>query len=214
MTDGVHQLDDSRFVEAAGVLARSFLDYPMWQWILPDEQHRQRVMPLWSREAIIWGQLAGETVVVGSPIHGIALWARPGMADIDVDPDSTLGSNWPEVEDAIGPTGVRRFEMMVDIQRPLREKHIPPGGWYLSCLGVDPARQRSGAGSALLNDMFARLDADGVATFLETEKAANVPYYLKHGYEIVHEGGLPDGGPAYWCFLREPQQGRAIRQPD
>ncbi len=190
--------------EASQLRARAFFDSPMWQWIVPDEEHRRRVMLLWSRAAIVWGRLAGNMLAVGNPIRGVALWARPGMADADVDPDGTRGTNWPEVEDAIGPTGVRRLEMSAELQRPLRERYMPAGSWYLNLLGVDPEAQRTGVGSALLRDMWTRLDAEGAATYLETAKAANVPYYLKQGCEIVHEGVLPDGGPEYWCFLRHP----------
>ena len=53
--------------------------------------------------------------------------------------------------------------------------------------------------------MFARLDPQGIATFLETEKAANVPYYERHGYKVVHEGVLPEDGPGFWCMLRTPR---------
>jgi ribosomal protein S18 acetylase RimI-like enzyme len=204
MTDAVYRVTPERFDDAAGVLARAFFDYPVWQWVMPDEDHRRRALPIASRATILWGQLVGENYALGVPAQGVAIWARPGMADHDVDPDGSL-TEWNAVEEAIGPAGMRRFEQMVEIQRPLREKYIPNDGWYLCWLGVDPAAQRIGVGSALLREMFARLDTTAAATYLETEKPANVPYYLKHGYEIVHQGVLPDGGPEYWCFLRQPK---------
>ena len=207
-TPTVHRLTPAQFAAAAPMMARAFFDYPMWQWIMPDDDHRRRALQPASRATLLWGELVGDNLVVGGeqgdPVRGVAVWARPGMADHDVDPDGSL-TDWSAVEEAIGPVGMRRFEMMVEIQRPLRTKYIPADGWYLCWLGVDPDVQRTGAGTALLRDMFARLDSQGAATYLETEKAANVPYYLKHGYEIVHEGTLPDGGPEYWCFLREPK---------
>lgn len=210
-SSGVHRLEASGFDEAGLMMARAFFDYPMWQWIMPDDDHRHRALPVSARATLRWGELIGETHVLADqqdgPIRGVAVWAQPGMADHDVDPDGTL-TDWTAVEEAIGPVGMRRFEMMVEVQKPVRDKHIPSDGWYLAWLGVDPAAQRGGVGSALLRDMFALLDPQGIATFLETEKAANVPYYLKHGYEVVHSGVLPDGGPEYWCFLREPGASR------
>ena len=35
---------------------------------------------------------------------------------------------------------------MVDVQRPFRARFIPPDGWYLPWLAVDPDAQRTGAG--------------------------------------------------------------------
>jgi ribosomal protein S18 acetylase RimI-like enzyme len=198
--------DQSSVDEAASMMARAFFDYPMWQWIMPDEEHRRRALPISARASVLWGQLLGETFAVGAPMRGLAVWARPGMADEDVDPDGSR-TDWDNVVAAVGPEGMRRFETMIEVQKPLREKYIPEGGWYLAWLGVEPAEQKSGIGSALLRDMLDRLDEDGAATYLETEKAANVPYYLKHGYEVVHQGVLPDDGPEYFCFLRQPQQG-------
>jgi ribosomal protein S18 acetylase RimI-like enzyme len=186
------------------MMARAFFDYPMWQWVLPDERHRREALPVSARASVLWGRILGHTYVAGDPIAGLAIWAPPGMADADVDPDGSH-TRWSDVEAAVGPEGIRRFQAMIEVQRPLRDKHIPPGGWYLPWLGVDPESQRSGVGSALLNDMFARLDPQGIATFLETEKAANVPYYQRHGFAVVHEGTLPDGGPDFWSMLRIPK---------
>jgi ribosomal protein S18 acetylase RimI-like enzyme len=201
----VRPLADLEVNDAVEMMARAFFDYPMWQWVLPDEEHRRRALPVSARASLLWGQILGHVYVCGEPVRGVAIWAPPGMADADVDPDGSK-TEWAAVVDAVGRQGMRRFEAMIEIQRPLRERHIPPGGWYLPWLCVEPATQRSGVGTALLRSMFDRLDTQGVPTFLETEKEANVPYYLKHGYEIVHAGILPDGGPGFWCFLRMPRR--------
>ena len=50
-----------------------------------------------------------------------------------------------------------------------------------------------------------RLDAAGVAGYLETDKDVNVPFYERFGYEVVGEGdviGVPN-----WYMLR-PARGR------
>lgn len=199
----VHRLDEARVDEAAALMARAFFDYPMWQWVLPDEEHRRRALPISTRASIRWGLLLGESYALSDPMRGLAIWAPAGMADRDVDPDGSK-TDWASVVEAIGPEGIHRFDQMIEAQRPVRERYMDARTWYLPWLGVDPASQRAGVGTSLLHHMFARLDPQGIATFLETEREANVAYYLKHGYEIVHEGVLPDGGPGYWCFLRRP----------
>jgi ribosomal protein S18 acetylase RimI-like enzyme len=201
----IRRLDGARIDDAAALLTRAFFDYPMWAWVLPDEEHRRRALPLSMRASVIWGTLLGESYTLGDPLRAIAIWAPPGMADAAVDPDGSR-TDWDSVVAAIGPDGIRRFELMIEVQRPLREKHMDGRTWYLPWLGVDPTAQRTGAGTALLRDMHARLDSQGIATYLETEKEANVSYYLKQGYDVVHEGVLPEGGPGFWCFLRQPPQ--------
>jgi len=200
-SDEAYKLDASHVEEASALLARAFFDYPVWTWVLPDEEHRRAALPLAMRASAIWGLMVGEMHGVGRPLRGVAIWAPPGMADADVDPDGSR-TGWRRFVAVAGDTALRRFESMVEIQQPLREQLIPPTGWYLPGLGVDPAAQRTGAGSALLRAMWVRLDPVGSATYLETEKVANVPYYEARGYELVHQGTLPDGGPTYFCLRR------------
>ena len=80
MTDTVYRLDPRRFNEVAPMMARAFFDYPMWKWIMPDDEHRRRALPISSLATLLWGELIGETHAVGDPTQGVAVWARPGMA--------------------------------------------------------------------------------------------------------------------------------------
>jgi hypothetical protein len=38
---------------------------------------------------------------------------------------------------------------------------------------------------------------------LETENAANVPNYERHGFAVAESGTLPLGGPGFWTMRRE-----------
>ncbi len=202
MTGAVYRLDGAHVDDAARILTRAFFDYPMWTWILPDEAHRREALPAVMRASVRWGLLMGQTFGLGDPLHAVAIWAPPGMADTDIDPDGAL-TGWTECVAPLGEEAMSKFETFVAAQRPFRDTMIPAGGWYLPWLGVDPAGQRAGAGAALLRHMFGRLDAEARAVYLETEKAANVPYYEGHGFRLVHEGTIPEGGPQFWCMLRE-----------
>jgi hypothetical protein len=35
-------------------------------------------------------------------------------------------------------------------------------------------------------------------------KERNVTFYKKHGFDVVVEGDIPNGGPHYWTMRREP----------
>jgi GNAT superfamily N-acetyltransferase len=46
--------------------------------------------------------------------------------------------------------------------------------WYLAIIGVDPSRQGSGAGAALLRSRLERCDKEGMAAYLESSNPQNV----------------------------------------
>jgi ribosomal protein S18 acetylase RimI-like enzyme len=77
--------------------------------------------------------------------------------------------------------------------------------WYLSLLGVAPARQGRGFGGALLDAWLARVDDDGLPAWLETDREANLAFYGARGFGVEHE--LRVLGARVWCL------GRPARAP-
>ena len=75
--------------------------------------------------------------------------------------------------------------------------------WYLFILGTEPAAQGRGLGSALLAQVLARIDADGMPAYLESSNERNLALYGRHGFEITSEVTIP-GGPRIWPMWREP----------
>jgi GNAT superfamily N-acetyltransferase len=57
--------------------------------------------------------------------------------------------------------------------------------WYLPWLGVRAERQGTGLGARLLSEGLTRVDADHIPAFLETPNPRTVPFYERHGFEIV-----------------------------
>jgi GNAT superfamily N-acetyltransferase len=192
--------------EAGDLLARAFLDYPLLTWAMPEDMHRRSALPTFMRVTVRWGLLMNEVVGIGDPLRGVAIWAPPGMADLDLDPDDSA-VHYHEALAAIGPEAESRFDLFLAEQRALRQQEMGPRTWYLAWLGVDPARQRDGIGGALLHDMFSRLDPTGDNIYLETENAVNVPYYQDHGFSVATEGAISGGGPQFWSMIRRPRSG-------
>jgi GNAT superfamily N-acetyltransferase len=65
--------------------------------------------------------------------------------------------------------------------------------WYLAILGVRPERTGRGLGGALLEPGLARADAEGMPSYLENSNPRNVPFYERHGFDVVAEHWLPNG---------------------
>lgn len=144
-----------------------------------------------------------------------------GMGGAAVD----LGSAWLAEDDAAAalwlPPGVSsdREAMMTVVGELAREEKLPVLGevgdamaryhpqephWYLAMIGVDPARQGRGYGSAILRESLRRCDEDGVIAYLESSNPKNVPLYERWGFEVmgfVQPGDFPGVHP----MVRRPR---------
>ena len=83
--------------------------------------------------------------------------------------------------------------------------HPVDAHYYLSVLGTAPERRREGIGSALMQPVLDRCDAERVPAYLETATEANVGFYARHGFEVQRRLELPGGAPSLWLLWREPR---------
>jgi ribosomal protein S18 acetylase RimI-like enzyme len=119
--------------------------------------------------------LAGGTAFAAEGFGGASLWMAPGMASDDSELMEGF-SRWVAPE-KLPTAGALMEEMM--------KRHPEEPHWYLPLIGVDPALQGRGIGSALLRASLARVDRDGLPAYLESTNPANVPLYLRHGFEAL-----------------------------
>lgn len=117
------------------------------------------------------------TAFVTEDLGAAALWRRPG---VEVDPDA-IGRI---VVQALPP---ERLEVPSQVGELMGGFHPAEPHWYLPMIGVDPARQGRGLGSALLKHALALCDAEGAPAYLESSNPKNVPLYERHGFEVVGE---------------------------
>ncbi|MGE5219318.1 MAG: GNAT family N-acetyltransferase [Chloroflexota bacterium] len=71
---------------------------------------------------------------------------------------------------------------------------------HLGPIGVAPAAQGRGVGAALMKRYIEHLERQGIAGYLETDRAENVEFYKKFGFVVRHEEELI--GTSTWYMWR------------
>jgi GNAT superfamily N-acetyltransferase len=193
----------SQISESAEVLARAFYDDPLMLYIEPDDARRVTMLPWFMGCAARLGDQFGEVYTTVATVEGNACWLRPG--DNEIGDDRLATSGFAEAADRMGEGAFGRFGQALGHLENLRRAAVPPEHWYLFLLGVDPPRQGQGVGGALIAPVLAQADAVGVPCYLETMKTRNVPFYRKHGFDVVVEDDIPGGGCHFWTMRRDPR---------
>ncbi len=190
--------------EAGDVLGRAFFDNPMALYLFPDAAQRMRPLSWMFDRTTRYGHLFGEVYTTTDRVDGAAIWLPPDSPPIGGE--RVIRAGMAAMPHEMGQEAFQRLIAMKRHFDDLRQRDVPEQHWYLWTLGVDPPRQGQGVGGALLRPVLSRADADGLPCYLEADKAKNVPFYEMHGFEVVEEGDLPDGGYHYWTMKRPPKR--------
>lgn len=198
----VVQLDEAQIDLAADVLARAFFDDPFSAYVLPDAQDREDLLYWYYGSLIQYGLLCGNVYSTTNGV-GVAVWLLQGAGDQNAE--LLQRSGLLDGPDVLGMAAFQRLVSITGYPERLRKQRLPATHWYLAAIGVDPAQQGSGCGSALLRFALARADAQGQSCYLETFKAGNASFYQRHGFLLVNEEVEPASGLPFWTFQRDPR---------
>ncbi|MEP6966557.1 MAG: GNAT family N-acetyltransferase [Pseudomonadota bacterium] len=172
------------------ILTLSFSSDPVSRHLWPDARTYLASFPRFAR-AFGGGAFALGTAWRGQGDEGAALWLPPG-AEPDQEALATL------VESTVAP-GAR--DGVYGTLEQMAVYHPTLTHWYLPMIGVDPARQGHGVGSALLKEALKGVDEARLPAFLESSNPRNVPLYERHGFEVLGEIQVGDF-PTLWPMLR------------
>jgi ribosomal protein S18 acetylase RimI-like enzyme len=175
----------------ARVLTAAFVDEPGLNYWLRQGAAKERARKLFFDAAVrevVHPRRALWAAERDGALLGAALWLGPGQHAYDF-PAWRLPLVLPRLLAVAGFSGGKRG---LDLADKLAGSY--PGGphAHLAYLGVSPATQGQGVGSALLKHTLAPLDAAGTPALLEATLARNVTLYERHGFEVVSELRLPE----------------------
>jgi GNAT superfamily N-acetyltransferase len=162
------------------VLTSAFESDPLWSWALPDPDDLAALWRFFIRSALRY-----PCTWIAGDYAAIAMWIPPGGTELTKEEEQQLE---PLLAGLIGPRApavMETFERF-DASHPRERPH-----YYLSLLATDPDQRGRGVGMGLLAENVARMDEEGVPTYLESSNPANNPRYERLGYGQVGEFTTP-----------------------
>jgi GNAT superfamily N-acetyltransferase len=173
---------------------RAFEDDPLITWMLPPDDFDRRATLLF--DCMIRASMIHESIYTTDDGVCTAVWAPPGHWAFSEEQFAMMAEPFAE---AAGERVDRALGVLIE----LAEVHPSEPHWYLEGLGTHPDWQRRGMASAVLAPVLDLCDADGLPAYLETQKESNVPFYRRHGFEVIGTKQLSDGAPNMWLMWRE-----------
>lgn len=188
-------------VDTAGaVLGRAFRDDPLYNFLFARVADRPAAIAWLMHRLVCCGQRYGLAHTTAPEVQGLAVWLGPEHPHL---------STWQMVRAGLlkfpfrfGLSTLRRLFQILDYLEEIRLRSVDPAHWYLLALGVDTPLQGRGIGGKLLGPVLQQADQRKTSCYLETQTVANVAFYRRHGFEVVTECEIPDGGPHCWCMKR------------
>ena len=191
---------DDLFV-AADLTARSMRDNPLnvaaFGSDLARRKERMRrmfriVLPTTHRKGLVLGAFDG-AVLVGLAGTMPSTSCQPGSGEKLL--------LLPQMIGAVGFSGLARLVRWTErwATHDLAEPH-----WHLGPVAVDPHLQRKGIGTALMIEYCTRLDRANAVGYLETDKAENVKFYGRFGFQTIVQApvlNIPN-----WFMRRAPSR--------
>jgi GNAT superfamily N-acetyltransferase len=185
----------------AAMLTRAFADDPFFRYLAGDAPERnQRMRDGWSG-MLRYGSARLSHTWTTDDLAGAAIWLPPGHRTPVLDSLRLV----PELARFVGWRRLRIAADAVDELERHRRRHVPGPHFYLSALGVEPDRQGTGIGTALMGPVIARCDRDALPAYLETAVARNVLLYERVGFGVVDELILPGTDIRGWLMRRLPR---------
>jgi GNAT superfamily N-acetyltransferase len=199
MNQIIEKLTRPNLLLAAKALTNAFFEDPLQQYVFPDEAERkERSIPHFSA-VLQYGLLFGEVYTVNNS-EGAVVWLKPG--ETVLTPEKARQSGLSDLPQTIGEAPFNRFISVLDYADQFHKQDMKEAHWYTMVLGIDPAYQGKGYGSALLSPILNEAKIKNIPVYLETLQPKNVSFYKHMGFELIREVIEPVSGLKIWTFIK------------
>jgi len=172
-------------------LCLGFSSDPLVRWLWPDPSRYLEV-------AEAFDAYGGRAIDHGyahitSDCEAVAFWLPPGIGPDEERLVAYLDKTVPEA----------RQQSFFSVLEKMESFHPEEDCWYLPLIAVDPIYQGNGLGSQLMKHSLALFDETGLPTYLESSNPRNIPFYERHGFELMGQIQVDDS-PLVHPMIRTP----------
>ena len=204
----MHKLQKRDLNKATAVFSRSFNDYPIFKYIIPDPEYRKAKLNYLCHFILSLGMAKGEVIGPSDKMEGVSIWL-PSNGSKSSGMHAVL-AGLLNLFVHIKPGTIRRFIEVGRTKQRMRAEIIK-GPYYLcDMIGVDPLFQKQGFGRKMMEAKLLEFDREEMSCYLETSKRANFPYYVRFGFSQINKYKIQNFD--VFCLKREPNTPFAIRQ--
>jgi len=189
----VHVVDHAEVPRAVSTQLTAFTSDPAMRWLWPEPHDYLRNFPRLVR-AFGGGAFEHGTAHVAGDFRGGSLWLPPGVAPDGDALEALFDETLREPARTAAPS----------VMEQMGEAHPHEPHWHLAFIGVDPTHQGQGIGAVLMRHVLAQIDAQHLHAYLESSNPANVPFYRRHGFEVIREIRV-GASPVITPMLRLPR---------
>lgn len=177
----------------ADILGDAFEDDPVMRWVTPKKSYARYAFELTLPACIGHGH-----TYITRDRTGAASWLPPGVG---LESPVNLGVIWKGLTEYGPGSLIRGVTTLAQTQK----HHPKQDHYYLFTIGSLRSAHGRGVGSALMREVLAKCDEEHMPAYLESSNVKNLPFYRKHGFEVVDELRLAMNGPTMWLMWRDPR---------
>ena len=180
------------------IITRAFADDSLLNWIAMQDASRLKRIGRLVKTTVELFMPAGEPFIETGG-KGCSLWLNPSA------PGLSLWQTVRVIAMLGSVAGYRRLPEMIEFYTQFERLAPPEPAFHLFYLAVLPEARRQGMGSALLQPVLKKCDAERIPAYLENSNSANLKLYERHGFRLTRQWRITDNGPSIWCMYRDPQ---------
>jgi hypothetical protein len=201
----LYQIEKKDVNNAAMVLGKSFINYPVFSFILPDLSYREKKLKFIFKFLINLGLLSGDVIATSNKLEGISIWI-----DSSSKKTSAIKIIWYcliPLLFRVNPVSVIRLIKIGRLKEKARKDILKSPYNLLDLIGVDPMYQHQGHAHRIIESKLRDYDNQFNPCYLETSDKVNISFYEKYNFRLYHEYQLKKIN--VYCLLRESKTGTA-----
>ena len=196
----MYKLQKRDLNKASAILGRSFNDYPIFNYIIPDPEYRKDKLKYLCRFLLSLGMAKGEVIGPSDKMEGVSIWLpSKGSKASGMD---AIRAGFLNLFAHVKPGTISRL-MEIGKIKGRRRAEVIKGQYYLcDMIGVDPPLQKQGFARKMIEAKLLEFDREEMPCYLETSKHENVSYYKRFGFSQINEYRIKDVD--VFCLKRDP----------